>query len=318
MSTNVVSEPVFLQQEPETVITRKKRFTLTARQREAIWGYMMIAPLIIGLGIFFYVGLGASALISFTKWDILSAPQWVGTENYVKLFQSELFWKTLSNTATYTVIGVPSGIVVSLLLAVALNSKIRFRNVYRLFFFLPVLTMPVAISVVWRWIYNPDFGLLNQVLMPLGLPQLKWLSDPHLAMIALIIMAVWMGSGYGMVIFLAGLQNIPREYYEAAEVDGATRWKKFWYITLPLLTPTIFFNLVTSLIGSFQVFDIIFTMTKGGPLDSTRTLVYSIYDDGFHYFRMGRAAALGWVLFIIVLGMTIIQFRIQRRWVHYE
>src|SRR5262249_48400130 len=150
-------------------------------------------------------------------------------------------------------------------------------------FFLPVLTMPVAISVVWRWIYNPDFGLLNQFLSPIGLPRLKWLSDTNLALPALVIMAVWMSSGYGMVIFLAGSQNIPREYYEAADVDGAKGWEAFLYITLPLLTPTIFFNLVTSLIGSFQVFDIIFTMTKGGPLDSTRTLVYSIYDDGFHY-----------------------------------
>jgi multiple sugar transport system permease protein len=290
----------------------------TAKRSEALWGYLMIAPLVLGLAIFFYVALGASALISFTKWDVLTPPQWIGTENYVKLFNSPLFWKTLANTTRYTVTSVPLGIVVSLVLAVALNSKLRFRNVYRLFFFLPVLTMPVAISVVWRWIYNPDFGLLNQILTPLGVPRLTWLSNTGLAMPALIIMSVWMSSGYGMVIFLAGLQNIPREYYEAADVDGATRWKKFLFITLPLLTPTIFFNVVTSLIGSFQVFDIIFTMTKGGPLDSTRTLVYSIYDDGFHFFRMGRAAAIGWVLFAIVLVLTIIQFRIQKRWVHYE
>ena len=296
----------------------RQRYLLSPQWREALWGYLMIAPLVLGLAIFFYFALGASAVISLTKWDILTPMEWVGLDNYVRLFNNPVFWKTLANTLRYTLLGVPIGIMVSLALAVALNSHIRFRPFYRLFFFLPVLTMPVAISVVWRWIFNPDVGLLNQALMVFGAPRYTWLSDPALAMPALVIMSVWMSSGYGMVIFLAGLQNIPREYYEAADVDGASRWRKFRYITMPLLTPTIFFNLVTSLIGSFQVFDIIFTMTKGGPLDSTRTLVYDIYDDGFHYFSMGRAAALGWILFLIVLMVTVVQLRVQKRWVHYE
>lgn len=298
--------------------TESARQFTPAKVREMLWGYAMIAPLLIGLIVFFYYALGTSFFISLTKWDVLTQPIWVGLDNYTRLLNNNLFWKTLGNTTRFTLMSVPTGLIVSLLLALALNTRIRFRNVYRLILFLPVLTMPVAIAVVWKWIYNPEFGLLNQVLGTFGIAKLKWLSDVNLAMPALVIMSVWMSAGYGMIIFLAGLQNIPREYYEASEVDGANSWQKFWHITLPLLTPTIFFNLVTSLIGAFQVFDIVYTMTKGQPLDSTRTLVYTIWDDGFHYFRMGSATATAWVLFVIILLVTIVQFRVQKRWVHYE
>jgi multiple sugar transport system permease protein len=273
---------------------------------------------VIGFGIFFYLALGASALISLTKWDILTAPIWVGLENYITLFNDPKFWQVLWNTTRYTIVSVPVGLVVSLLLALALNTRIRFRNVYRLIFFLPVLTMPVAIAVVWKWIFNPDLGLANQLVGLFGVGRIKWLSDVNWAMNALVIMAVWSGSGYGMIIFLAGLQNIPREYYEAAQVDGANWWQSLFKITLPLLTPTIFFNMITSLIGAFQVFDIIYTMTKGGPLNSTRSIVYNIYEDGFKYSRMGTASATAWVLFIIILLITVVQLRVQKRWVHYE
>jgi len=213
---------------------------------------------------------------------------------------------------------VPLGMVVSLGMALALNTRIRFRDVYRVIYFLPVLTMPVTISIVWKWIYNPDFGPLNQFLQLFGVGRLLWLSDVNLAMPALVLMNIWIGSGYGMVIFLAGLQNIPREFYEAAEVDGANYWQKLIHITLPLLTPTLFFSSITSLISAFQVFDVIFTMTKGGPLDSTRTMVYTIYDNGFHFGKMGLASATAWILFAIILVVTVIQFWSQRKWVHYS
>lgn len=288
------------------------------RRREALWGYLMIAPMIVGLGIFFYFALGSSFFISLTDWDLLTEPIWQGFANYNDLLSSETFRNTLFNTARFTLLNVPLGLLVSLLLALALNTRIRFRGLYRLIFFLPVMTMPVAISIVWQWIYNPDFGLLNAFLKIFGVERIRWLNDPNTAMIALVIMSVWMGAGYGMVVILAGLQNIPRDYYEAAQVDGANGFQLFRKITMPLLTPTLFFVVVTSTISSLQVFDIVYTLTRGGPLESTRTIVYSIYDDGFRFFRMGDATASAWILFVVILVITIIQFRVQRYWVHYE
>ncbi len=285
--------------------------------REALWGYAMVAPMVLGLGIFFYLAMGTSFFIGFTKWDVLTPPQWIGLDNYWRLFRTPLFIHTLWNTTRYTLLTVPLGSAVSLGLALALNTQIRFRSFYRLIYFLPVLTMPVAIAIVWKWIYNPDFGLLNQFLGLLGVGRIRWLSDIHSAMPSLVIMSIWMGSGYGMVIYLAGLQNIPRAYYEAAQVDGSNSWDQLMHITLPLLTPTIFFSLVTSLISAFQVFDIVYVMTKGGPLDSTRTIVYTIYDEAFHFFRMGSATATAWALFVIILVITIIQLKTQKLWVHY-
>jgi multiple sugar transport system permease protein len=287
-------------------------------RREALWGYAMIAPLLIGLAVFFYLGLGASLYLSFSEWDVLTAPKWVGLDNYRRFFDNPLYLKTLWNTLRFALMLVPLGMVASLGMALALNQNIRLRGLYRVVFFLPVLTMPVAIAVVWKWIYAPDFGLLNQALALFGGPRVKWLSDANTAMLALVLMSIWMGSGYGMVIYLAGLQNISRSYYEAAQVDGASSWQQFRHITIPLLTPTIFFSLVTSTISAFQVFDIVDVMTKGGPLDSTRTMVYTIYDDGFRFFRMGGASATAWVLFAVILAITMVQLWGQRRWVHYE
>src|SRR5258706_826215 len=296
---------------------RYKRSFQSKHLFDAIWGYTMIAPMLLGLGIFFYLSLGISVLISFTRWDVLTAPEWVGWRNYIFLFNDPTSQKTLWNTVRYALMVVPLGMLVSLTLALALNSKIRFRELYRIIYFLPVLTMPVTISIVWKWIYNPDFGPLNQFLHLFGVGRLLWLSDINLAMPALVLMDIWIGSGYGMIIFLAGLQNIPHEFYEAAEVDGANYLQKLIYITLPLLTPTLFFSIVTSLISAFQVFDILYTMTKGGPLDSTRTMVYTIYDNGFHFFKMGLASATAWILFAMILVVTIIQFWSQKKWVNY-
>ena len=283
-----------------------------------MWGYLMIAPMVLGLGVFFYLALGASFFISLTRWDVLTPPVWAGLSNYLELFANPTFRHALLNTIYYTLLSVPIGVAVSLALAVALNTNLRFRNVYRLVFFLPVLTMPVAIGVVWNWIYNPDFGLLNQVLGLFGAPRIKWLTDPSFAMPSLVLLSVWQGSGYGMIIFLAGLQNIPKEFYEAAQIDGATGWHRFRYVTLPLLSPTLFFVGVTSLIGAFQVFDVVYAMTAGRASDTLRTVVYLIYEEGFRFFRMGQATAVAWILFAVILVVTAVQLRLQRRWVHYE
>lgn len=290
-----------------------KRGRSSLLSSEAKWGFVLIAPMLLGLAIFFYIPLGASFYLGFTKWDVLTPPKWVGLSNYIHLFTNPLFYKTLWNTTRFALMLVPTGLVVSLILALALNNPIRFRSLYRLIYFLPVLTVPVAIAIVWQWIYNPQYGMFSQLF---GL-ELRWLTDVKMAMPSLVIMAIWMGSGYGMVIFLAGLQNIPRTYYEAAQLDGANSWMQFRYITLPLLTPTIFFNLLTSLISAFQAFDIVYIMTQGGPLDSTRTIVYTIWEDAFHYFRMGSATAEAWILFAIILIVALIQFRSQKQWVHY-
>lgn len=287
-------------------------------RREALWGYLMIAPMVIGLGVFFYLALGASFFISLTQWDILTPPEWVGLANYRELFADPTFLRALWNTTYFTLLSVPLGLVVSLVLAIALSTNLRFRNIYRLIFFLPVLTMPVAIGIVWNWIYNPDFGPLSQVLGLIGAPRIRWLTDPTFAMPALVIMAVWQGSGYGMIIFLAGLQNIPKEFYEAAQIDGASGWHRFRFVTLPLLSPTVFFVAVTSLIGAFQVFDIVYAMTAGTASDTLRTVVYMIYEEGFRFFRMGSASAIAWVLFALILVVTAVQLQLQRRWVYYE
>ncbi len=294
--------------------TWKRRLS---RQEEP-WGYLMIAPLMLGFGVFYYLAMAVSFLLGFTEWNVLTPPTWIGLKNYEELFHDELFLKTLWNTTRYTLLAVPITLVVSLLLALALNAQIRLRAFFRLAFFLPVLTMPVAISYVWKWVYHPTYGLLNGLLKAIGVARVNWLGNVSTAMPSVVAVAVWMAVGYQMVIFLAGLQNIPAVYYEAAHVDGASGWKRFWRITLPLLTPTVFFNFIISLIGSFQVFDIIYGLTKGGPMESTRTMVFSIWDDAFHYFRMGRASAEAWILFAIILGVTIVQIRMQGRWVYQE
>src|SRR5680860_1356241 len=265
-------------------------------RREALWGYLMIAPMVIGLAVFFYLALGASLFISLSEWDILTPLRWVGLENYRELLSDTSFRRAMWNTTYYTLLSVPLGLIV----------------------FLPVLTMPVAIGVVWSWIYNPDFGLLSQLLDPLGFPRIRWLTDPTTAMPALVLMAVWHGSGFGMIIFLAGLQNIPREYYEAAHIDGASGPQRFRFVTLPLLSPTVFFVAVTSLISAYQVFDIVYAITAGQASDTLRTVVYLIYEEGFVYLRMGEATAIAWVLFALILLITAVQLWLQRRWVHYE
>jgi multiple sugar transport system permease protein len=286
--------------------------------QEALWGYLLIAPTLILLGIFFYLALGASLLISFTDWEILTEARWVGLRNYERLLQDKVFLQSLWNSARYVLMSIPIGQSLSLLLALALNARLPLRNLFRLVYFLPVLTMSVAIAVVWKWIYNPAYGPLALLFQWLGWEPLKWLSDVNLAMWSIVIINVWLGIGYNMVIMLAGLQNIPRDYYEAAQVDGANRRRQFWHITLPLLTPTLFFTTITSFINGLQLFDMVFIMTQGGPLNTTRTVVFHIYEEGIKAFRAGSSSAAAWILFVIIMAVTLVQLRMQRRWVHYD
>ena len=286
--------------------------------REAPWGYVMVLPVFLGLAAFYYVAMVRAFGISFTRWNVLSPPRWVGLDNYAFLLTDPTLRKAVWNTTRFTLLNVPCTLIVALVLALALNARLRLRAAYRLIYFLPVLTMPVAVSYVWKWAYSYQYGAFNLLLNAIGLPRVNWLGNVHVAMLAIAIQAVWMGMGYQMVILLSGLQNIPRAYYEASLVDGANAWQRLLHITLPLLTPTIFFVMVTATIGSFQQFDIVYVLTKGGPMDTTRTVVYTLYEDAFRGFIMGRATAEGWVLFVIILAFTLIQYKVQSRWVHYE
>lgn len=275
-------------------------------------------PLLIGLLLFTYGPVLAALGLSFTRGDYVSMPRWVGLDNYAALAADDLFWRSLTNTLYYVVGVVPAGLVLSLLLAIAMNQKLRGIVFFRTIFFLPTITSSVAISLMWLWIYNPEFGVLNFLLRQFDIRGPAWLSSTTWAMPAVIIMSVWRGLGYNMIIYLAGLQGIPDVYYEAAEIDGAGWWAKFWYITVPLLTPTTFLLLILGVIGAFQVFEYTYVMTQGGPLYSTLTVVLHIYNNAFRNFQMGYASAMAYVLVFVILVLTLIQFRLQRRWVHYE
>lgn len=288
------------------------------RRRDNWWALFFIGPQLFGLLAFVAGPLVFALFLSLTTWDGFGERDFVGLDNFVSLLQDETFWVSLRNTAYFTVLVVPGDLACALLIALALN-KVRGRIAYRVFFFMPVVTSSVAVSVVWMWLLNGEFGPLNSYLRSwFGFNPPNWLVDPDAVIPALVIVSLWRGVGFTMVIFLAGLQGIPETYIEAAQIDGASPVRRFWHITLPLLSPTILFLTVVSFIGSFQIFDIAFVMTRGGPGDASRTLVYHIYDLAFVKFEFGKSAAVAVILFAILLVLTLLQLRAQRRWVHYE
>lgn len=285
--------------------------------REAVDGWLFITPWLLGF-LFFTAGpMIGSAVISFLDWEILTPPTWVGLTNFRQMATDPLFRLSLYNTAYYTFIGVPIYLVAALLMALVLNLHLRGITFYRTIFFLPSLTPAVANALLWVWIFSPDFGLANYFLQAVGLPPQKWLFDVNLAKPSLILMGLW-GIGSQMIIFLAGLQGISQTLYEAASIDGANEWRRFWSITLPMLSPTLFFNLVIGIIGSFQVFTTAYIATQGGPQNATLFYVLYLWRNGFDYFKMGYASALAWVLLLIVLALTMLQFGLARRLVYYE
>jgi multiple sugar transport system permease protein len=288
------------------------------RRREVIEAYLYLLPTFVGLILFSLGAIVVSVGISFTDWNILQPPHWVGLSNYVRLFSTPLNWQVFGNTLYYMGVIVPVGTALALGLALALNRGLRGIVVLRSLYFLPVISSTVAVSLVWGWLYNQQFGLINYLLSVVGITGPAWLADTRTAMPAVIIMSIWKGLGYNMVIFLAGLQGIPRELYEAAAIDGAGAWARFRYVTLPLVSPTTFFVVVLSTIAAFQVFDQTYVMTGGGPAYSTTTLALFIYQNAFQWFHMGYAAALSYVLFAAVAVVTLVQFRVQGRFVFYR
>ena len=283
-----------------------------------LWVGVFLLPSLIGLLLFTVMPILSSLGLTLFEWDLLTPPNFVGTNNFERLFADEDFWRALKNTLTYIVSYIPFVMAGSLAIAIVLNQKLKGRMFFRASFFIPVVSAWVAIALLWKWIFNPRFGLLNFALGLVGIEGPAWLFDPQWAMSAVVITSVWKDLGFLMVMFLAGLQGIPNVYYEAASIDGANRWQTFWRITLPLLSPTAFFALIISLINSFQVFDQVWIMTEGGPAGATSVLVELIVKNAFSYSRMGYASALSWVLFLLVFAVTVVQMRLQRRWVAYE
>lgn len=293
--------------------------TKTLQRRETLAAYGFLLPNLVGFVVFTFLPVFAALLISLTDWNLLQPPHWVGLQNFVTLAQDALFRKVLGNTAVYVLGTVPIQMILALLVAMALNQSIPGTLFFRAAFFMPVVTSAVAIALVWRWIYNADFGVLNSMLYMLGVADPPhWLTSTRWALPSIMIMSVWQQIGFSMVLFLAGLQGVPEQLYEAARIDGAGAFQRFLYITVPMLTPTTFFVFVINIINSFQVFDQAFIMTGGGPANATNTIVYNIYQNAFQFFKMGYAAAMAWVLFAIIFVVTVVQFRLQRRWVHYE
>jgi len=294
-------------------------------QSEWFWGYLFIAPLTLGVLIFFVGPIFYSFFMSLMRWDILTPPKFIGLQNFRTLLTDAQIAREFRNTLYLAVGTVPTTLILSVLLADALNQKIRGKIVYRTIYFLPTVTMAVAVGTVWRWLFSSREGLVNLFLGSLHLPQPMWLADPHFVMPAIIIVSVWSRLGYNMVILLAGLQEIPQTLYESAEIDGASKWSQFFNVTLPLLTPSLFFLLVTALIGAFQMFDMIFVFAadRGGGIgdpfiSAMSTMVYGIYQRGFSLLRMGYASAEAVLLFCIIMGVTAVQFIVQKRWVHYN
>ncbi|WP_123041978.1 carbohydrate ABC transporter permease [Cohnella candidum] len=296
---------------------RKKRSK--AERKEARMFYILTGPWLLGLLIFFALPMLASLWISLNQWDLLTPEKFVGLKNYRTAFRHDpLFWQSLKVTALYSVFSVPLGLVFSLLLALLLNQGVRGMRLFRTIFYLPAVVSGVSVLVLWAWIFNPQVGLLNTMLGYLGIEGPGWIFDPHWALPSMVIMSLWSTVGGSIIIWLAGLKGISPSLYEAAELDGAGAWQKFKSVTLPMLTPTIFFSLVTDIIGKMQTFGEAYVLTKGGPMNSTLFFNFYLFDHAFQNFRMGYASALAWVLFIIILVLTIVVVKSSALWVYYE
>jgi len=304
-----------------------KRQGFLRKAKKSAAGYAFFTPNMIGFLLFFAIPVIWSLYLSFTEFDGFGTPEWVGLKNYADFllknpFKTDTpyyFWKSLRTTVLYCLGYIPASIGISLFLSILLNTKLRGMKIFRALYFLPVVSSVVAVSLLWRWLFAVDYGPINHFLVSIGGEswRIRWLLDPDVALFSLIIMAIWRTLGYNIVIFLAGLQGIPKSIYEAAYVDGASRWQVIWKITIPLITPSIFFVLLMSLIGGLQTFSEAYSMTAGGPARSTLTVVYNLYQQGFAFLKFGVSSAMGWALFVIIFGITILQNKFSRRWVHY-
>ena len=292
--------------------TGKPRWFLSHQRRLALSGGVFLAPSVVLFGVFLAAPLVYALYISFNHWSMLRSPTWIGLENYRRILEDDIFWRSLRNTAVFTLLFVPIVTVMSLVSAALLNQAIRGKALFKALIFIPIITPSVVVGVVWTYAFQPELGLINQLLRSLSLPTSLWLGSPSVALPALVLVTIWQRFGWFMILFLAGLQDIPVEVKEAAKVDGASPIRSFFDITLPLLRPTVVLVTVLAAIGAFQVFDLIFVMTEGGPAYATQTLSYYIYTKAFRSFDMGYAAAMSYFLFVCLLIMTLVQMKILR------
>lgn len=281
---------------------------------KAFMGWVFILPALVGTFVFILIPVVFSFLLSFSDWDLLNPIKFVGLKNYLEIFTEPLFGKILLNTFVYAISTSIFAVIIPLVLACILNSKIRGAEFFKTAYFLPFITPMIVIAIIWQWIFDPNIGVLNHFLHL----HINWLYDTNFAMPAMVIVSVWKLIGYNMVIFLAGLSGLSQSLFEAAKIDGANSFQTFKNVTIPLLSPTIFFVVVITCISSFQVFDLIYMMTQGGPLDSTNVLVYAVYKNAFEYFKIGHASAIAYVLFVIILALTMIQWALRKKLVYNE
>lgn len=297
------------------------RIKSTKRERrEWLYGYAMVAPLIIGLCVFYFYPFIQSIYMSFTKTGAFNQSTWNGIANYKEILTDDVFWQSMKNTLVYVLMTVPVGILLSTVLAVLLNAKIKGTSFYRTIYFLPSVTMAAAIALVWKWIYNGEYGLLNVILEAFGMNGVSWLTNPGTVMVAIGIVGIWCSFGYNTIILLAGLQSISKSYYEAAALDGANSWYVFWRITFPLLSPTVFFVVVTSLINGLKTFDLVYMMIPNtSPVyNDAQTVVMYFYRNAFEYGNKGYASTIAVIIFVVIMLITVLQMKLQKRWVVYE
>src|SRR5579859_8053903 len=303
---------------PAPNVSRLRIPRLTMAQRRNVTGYIFISPFMLGFLIWFLIPAAIAAYLTTQHWDLITAPEFAGTDNFQQLLQDPLLGQSLGATFIYTIFAVPLGLVFSFGLALLISTEFRGISIFRTIFYIPSIVPAVASAALWAWIFSTEFGLLNALLRGIGLSKVPWLQDPRYAVPAFILMSMWGGVGGPMIIFLAGLQGIPDIFYEAAEIDGAGGWAKLWSITLPLMSPIIFFNLVIGFINSFQVFTSAYLITNGGPENSTLFLVLYIYRTAFEGLHMGYAATLSWLLFFILAGLSFLIFKYIGTRIYYE
>lgn len=304
-----------------TVVLQKNRTKkvkkISGKRTEEKWFYLFISPWIIGFLCFILGPIVASLFLSFTDWDLFTPPKWVGFENYVNLMQDKIFWKTVYNTFYFALISVPLTMILSLGMAYLLAHKMRGMSFFRTIFYLPALVPIVASSMIFKFILAPDTGVINRFLALFGIDGPAWLLDPTWVKMSFIFLAIW-GVGANMVLLLAAIQGVPEELYESAEMDGASKFKKFVHITIPIISPVIFFNLIMGIIGSLQAFSQIYILTGGGPNNASNMMVPYLFSNAFEFYKMGYASSIAWVLFIIIIIFTVIVFKSSSMWVYYE
>ena len=291
---------------------RKKRW------RQWITGYLMILPNFLGFFIFMLAPIIATVVLGFTEWDLVNVPKWVGLGNYKNLFGDRIFWLSFRKTIWFTLLNVPIQSFLALLIAVLLNRKLKALNLFRTLFIIPWICMSVAVGLTWTWLFNTQFGYINHVLTSLGFARVGWLTSDKLALYAVIFVNIWQYLGWHIILLLAGLQIVPHELYEAATVDGANNWVQFWKITIPMISPIFFYDLVVNMIMTLQIFDLPFAMTNGGPGNATRVFNLYLYQKGFSFLQMGEACSMGVVLFILIMVATFLVFKFIGSRVNYE